>query len=85
MSIDWELNKKLSYINRVIDNIFGINVQAVSNKHKDRDSFILSTCCINPLLFEFEINTTLNLSPVNIHYDYVEKFGIIINVMIQME
>jgi len=34
MSIDWELNKKLSYINRVIDNIFGINVQAVSNKHK---------------------------------------------------
>jgi len=83
MSIDWELNKKLTFISSEIDNIFGISTQAVSNKHKDRDSFILSTSCINPLLFEFEINFTLNLFPVNIHYDYGEEFGTIINVMIE--
>jgi len=82
MMIDWELSKKISFINSVIENIFGVNIRALSNQNKNRDTFILSTICINPLLFEFEINTTLNLSPVNIHYDYEEEFGNIINIML---
>ena len=31
-------------------------------------------------MFEFKIHIALNLSPVNIHIDYVEEFGRIINV-----